>query len=258
MLTKARIKLVRSLSDKAARSENGLFVAEGRKMVGEALAAGADIERIYLTGGCIAGELDEALRRGIAERVADSEMERMSHLKTPSDILAVIRMPADGGEAAFPAGELSLCLDGVQDPGNLGTIIRIADWFGIGKVFCSPDSADCYNPKAVQATMGALFRVSVGYGPLDAALAEAAARGEAVYGTFLEGDDLYRAELSGGGVIVMGSEGRGISPQAAALVNRKLFIPPFPPGRHGSESLNVAAATAIVCAEFRRRVRTAR
>ena len=243
MLTKARIRQVRSLSDKTARSENGLFVAEGRKMVGEALAAGADIERIYLTGEEGAGGVDEAVRCGIVERVSDSEMARLSHLKTPSDMLAVIRMPADGGEAAFPAGELSLCLDGVQDPGNLGTIIRIAD---------------CYNPKAVQATMGALFRVSVGYGPLDSALAEAAVRGEAVYGTFLGGDDLYRAELSAGGIIVMGSEGRGISPQAAALVNRKLFIPPFPSGRHGSESLNVAAATAIVCAEFRRRVRAAR
>ena len=152
------------------------------------------------------------MRRGIVERVSDSEMERMSHLKTPADMLAVIRMPADGGEAAFPAGELSLCLDGVQDPGNLGTIIRIADWFGIGRVFCSPDSADCYNPKAVQARA-----ISV----------------------------LPRAR-------------RGSSPQAAALVNRKLVIPPFPSGRHGSESLNVAAATAIVCAEFRRRVRAAR
>ena len=150
MLTKARIRQVRSLSDKTARSENGLFVA-GRKMVGEALAAGADIERIYLTGEEGAGGVDEAVRCGIVERVSDSEMERMSHLKTPSDMLAVIRMPADGGEAAFPAGELSLCLDGVQDPGNLGTIIRIADWFGIGRGFCSPDSADCYNPKAVQA-----------------------------------------------------------------------------------------------------------
>ena len=149
-------------------------------MVGEALAAGADIERIYLTGEEGAGGVDEAVRRGIVERVSDSEMERMSHLKTPADMLAVIRMPADGGEAAFPAGELSLCLDGVQDPGNLGTIIRIADWFGIGRVFCSPDSADCYNPKAVQATMGALFRVSVGYGPLDSALAEAAVRGESL------------------------------------------------------------------------------
>ena len=198
MLTKARIRQVRSLSDKTARSENGLFVAEGRKMVGEALAAGADIERIYLTGEEGAGGVDEAVRCGIVERVSDSEMERMSHLKTPSDMLAVIRMPADGGEAAFPAGELSLCLDGVQDPGNLGTIIRIADWFGIGRVFCSPDSADCYNPKAVQATMGALFRVSVGYGPLDSALAEAAVRGEAVYGTFLGGDDLYRAALCRG------------------------------------------------------------
>ena len=126
MLTKARIRQVRSLSDKTARSENGLFVAEGRKMVGEALAAGADIERIYLTGEEGAGGVDEAVRCGIVERVSDSEMERMSHLKTPSDMLAVIRMPADGGEAAFPAGELSLCLDGVQDPGNLGTIIRLS------------------------------------------------------------------------------------------------------------------------------------
>ena len=258
MLTKARMRLVRSLSDKAARNESGLFVAEGRKMVGEALAAGADIDRIYLTDGGTAAWQDEALRSGLAERVAGSEMERMSHLKTPSDVLAVIRIPRYEGAAALPAGELSPCLDGVQDPGNLGTIIRIADWFGIGRVFCSPDSADCYNPKAVQATMGALFRVSVGYGELDAALAEAAERGAAVYGTFLDGDDLYRTELTADGVIVMGSEGRGISPQTALRVNRKLLIPPFPPERHGSESLNVAAATAVVCAEFRRRALAAK
>ena len=253
MLTKARIRQVRSLSDKTARSENGLFVAEGRKMVGEALAAGADIERIYLTGEEGAGGVDEAVRCGIVERVSDSEMERMSHLKTPSDMLAVIRMPADGGEAAFPAGELSLCLDGVQDPGNLGTIIRIADWFGIGRVFCSPDSADCYNPKAVQATMGAIARVRVHYVPLARWLGEVRAAGIPVYGTFLDGEPIYDAALSPGGVIVMGSEGQGVSPEVAELVSRRLFIPPFPVGEPTSESLNVATATAIVCSEFRRR-----
>lgn len=254
MLTKARIRLVKSLSDKAARSECGLFAAEGRKMVGEALASGADIDCIYVTEGVGGEGLEEALRRGIVERVSPGEMERMSHLRTASDMLAVIRMPRRGAGMP-PLGQgLALCLDGVQDPGNLGTILRIADWFGIGTVFCSPDSADCYNPKTVQATMGALFRVAVGYGPLEETLAEAVRREVPVYGTFLEGDDIYRSELSADGIVVMGSEGRGISPQVAALVDRKLFIPPWPAERHGSESLNVAVATAVVCSEFRRRM----
>lgn len=224
-------------------------------MVSEAVAAGADIEAVYLSDGELPEPLREVEKMGILQRVSGKDMERISHFKTPSDVLAVVRMPPSMERMPDYAEELVLFLDGVQDPGNLGTIIRIADWFGIGLIVCSPDSADRYNTKAVQATMGALFRVDVRYLPLQGELERAAAAGTDIYGTFLEGEDLYSAGLSSGGIIIMGSEGRGISSSAAKLVNRKLFIPPYPAGRCGSESLNVAAATAVVCAEFRRRLR---
>ena len=149
--------------------------------------------------------------------------------------------------------ELVLALDEVQNPGNLGTIVRLADWFGIGDIVCSPGTADCFNPKVVQATMGAILRVRVHYTDLPRFLAEAAGRGTPVYGTFLEGDNIYDAPLTRGGIVVMGNEGRGVTPETARTVTRKLFIPPYPADRHGSESLNVAMATGIVCAEFRRR-----
>ena len=142
--------------------------------------------------------------------------------------------------------------DGVQDPGNLGTIVRLADWFGIGHVFCSPQSADIFGPKAVQATMGALARVQVHYTDLAEELRKFPGQ---IYGTFLDGDDIYSTPLSSAGVIVMGNEGNGVSPEVGALVNARLFVPPFPQGKATSESLNVAMATAIVCAEFRRRMK---
>lgn len=255
MVTKAQIQLVRSLADKQARRESGLFVVEGAKMVREALESDFCVERIYV-GQAAASAFDGELRSGVAEAVTDKELERLSHLRTPSQVVALVRMPEEGGAAGRQFGEqLALCLDNVQDPGNLGTILRVADWFGIGEVLCSPDSADCYNPKVVQATMGAIFRVRVRYAPVVEALTDAARRGVPVYGTFLEGEDIYRAELESKGVIVMGNEGRGISAATAACVTRKLFVPPFPAERHGSESLNVAVATAVVCAEFRRRMR---
>jgi TrmH family RNA methyltransferase len=147
-------------------------------------------------------------------------------------------------------GKLSLALDTVQDPGNLGTIIRIADWFGIEHVLCSKETVEVYNPKVVQATMGALARVSVHYVDLVEVLKETSLP---VYGTFLEGEDIYGEALSAEGVIVMGNEGNGVSEEVKKLVSRKLYIPNFPKGRETSESLNVAVATAITCAEFRRR-----
>lgn len=252
MLTKAQIQLIKSLSDKGARYENGLFVVEGRKMVGEAVAAGAAIEAIYALSESGVADAGISPSRMSVEYVSPKEMERMSHLKTPTQVLALVRIPKPTHGIGY-GEELAIFLDGVQDPGNLGTIIRLADWFGISTIVCSQDSADCYNPKVVQATMGALFRVAVRYGDLCGVLRDAAGRGVDIYGAFLEGGVIYDAELSHGGIIVMGSEGRGISADVAKLVNRKLFIPPFPAGRSGSESLNVAVATAIVCSEFRRR-----
>lgn len=250
MLTKARIRLVRSLADKEARRDNGLFVVEGAKMVAEALNSSASVEAVYFVPGGKSGGWEA---RG-GEAVSHADMERMSRLKTPSDVLAVVRIPEMRGVRKYGSG-LVLFLDGIQDPGNLGTIIRIADWFGICDVVCSLDSADCYNPKVVQATMGAVFRVNVSYACLVYELEAARERGTEVYGTFLEGEDIYSTGLSPEGIVLMGSEGRGVSPEVSAFVTRKLFIPPFPADRRGSESLNVAAATALVCAEFRRRIR---
>jgi len=148
-----------------------------------------------------------------------------------------------------------LALDDIQDPGNLGTIIRLADWFGIEHIFCSQGTVDVYNPKTIQATMGALARVKLHYCHLPSLIASL---GEVpIYGTFLDGDNMYEKKLSSHGLIIMGNEGNGVSAEVAKLVNERLYIPNYPPQRETSESLNVAMATGIICAEFRRRTITA-
>lgn len=244
-MTRSDIQLVRSLSDKRGRSEHGLFIAEGAKLIGELRRSDLRIRRIFATEGLFEGPEVEC--------VTEKEMERLSLLKTPSNSLAIVEIPRYRLDAAHVGQRLTLALDDVQNPGNLGTIIRLADWFGIGEILCSPATADCFNPKVVQATMGAILRVRVHYVELAPLLAQAAARGVPVYGTFLEGENLYDAQLGDGGIIVMGNEGRGVRPDVAQTVTRKLFIPPFPAERRASESLNVAMATGVVCAEFRRR-----
>lgn len=244
-MTKAEIQLVRALADKRGRTEHGLFVAEGEKLIGELSASHLCVRKIFALEGVFEGP-------GV-ETVAPRDMERLSLLKTASNSLALVEIPHYRLDSAALAGRLTLALDDVQNPGNVGTIIRLADWFGIGDIVCSEASADCFNPKVVQATMGAILRVRVHYTDLVRFLGEAADAGAAVYGTFLEGENIYGAELSAAGIIVMGNEGRGISEAAARKVNRKLFVPPYPADRRGSESLNVAMATGIVCSEFRRR-----
>ncbi len=231
MISKNEIKEIRALGQKKFREERGLFVVEGEKLVEEALRSGFDVVAHYRL-----------------EDIGAETMGRISQLTHPSPALAVVRRPAPV-EPVIDSDELVLALDGVRDPGNLGTILRIADWFGIRQVLASPDTVECYNPKAVQATMGAIFRVRVHYCDLPTSLPA----GLPVYGTFLEGDNIYQAPLTRGGILVMGSEADGISPEVAAAVDRKLFIPPFPADAHTSESLNVAVATAICCSEFRRR-----
>lgn len=241
-MTRADVQRVRSLADKRGRDEQGLFVAEGSKLVGELLDSPLRVRQVYA--------LDGVLPPGSAEVIAPKEMERLSLLKTPAQALALVEIPHYRLDPAVAERELVLALDQVQNPGNLGTIIRLADWFGIRHVVCSPDTADCFNPKVVQATMGAITRVEVHYADLEAFLAVAEAP---VYGTFLEGENLYDAPLTAAGVVVMGNEGRGISPGVERHLTRRLFIPPYPSDRRGSESLNVAIATAVVCGEFRRR-----
>ena len=170
----------------------------------------------------------------------------------PQSVVALFKKPTYQLDYKSLGSQLSLMLDTVQDPGNLGTIIRIADWFGIENVICSKETVDVYNPKVVQATMGALSRVRVHYLDLEKMLQDL--KGVPVFGTFLEGDDIYEETLPPSGIIVMGNEGNGISSNVKKYVDRKLYIPNFPQSRDTSESLNVAVATAIVCSEFRRRI----
>ena len=244
-MTKAEIQLVRSLADKRGRAEQGLFLAEGEKLIGELRASHLRVRKIFALEGIFEGPE--------VEPVTPRDMERLSQLKTPSNSLALVEIPHYRLKTAELRNRLTLALDEVQNPGNLGTIIRLADWFGITDILCSEGTADCFNPKVVQATMGAILRVRVHYMPLAPLLAEAAAGGIPVYGTFLEGENIYGSELSQTGFVVMGNEGRGVTPSVAQGISRKLFIPPWPADRRGSESLNVAMATGIVCAEFRRR-----
>ncbi len=246
MITKAEIQQVRSLSDKRGRTEAGLFVAEGEKLVGELRTSHLRVRRIYALDGLFSGPE--------VTTVSPKEMERLSLLKTPSKALALVETPRYELHPDRIAGRLVLALDDVGNPGNMGTIIRLADWFGIADVVCSESSADCFNPKVVQATMGAILRVRVHYTDLPHFLRGAAAQHIPVYGTFLDGEAIGGAGLTPDGIILMGNEGHGISDACARYVSRKLFIPPYPADRRGSESLNVAMATGIVCHEFRRRM----
>ena len=245
-MTKAEIQFVRSLADKQVRDQERLFIAEGEKLISEIIDSHLRIRNIYALEGIL---------KGRAEVVTPKEMERISQLKSASNCLAVVEQPRFTTPATAAANTLSLALDGVQNPGNLGTIIRLADWFGISDIFCSESTADCYNPKVIQATMGAILRVRVHYLPLADFLARTAKEGTPIYGTMLDGENIYEGELSAGGVIVMGNEGKGVSRECAQHFSHRLLIPSYPPERQGSESLNVAMATGIVCAEFRRRTK---
>lgn len=244
-MTKAEIQLVRSLADKRARSQTGLFVAEGEKLIGELRASHFEVHKIFATEGVFAGPE--------VEIVARRDMERLSLLKTPSNSLALIEIPSYKLDAKALSCHLTIALDDVQNPGNVGTIIRLADWFGISDIVCSHNTADCFNPKVVQATMGAILRVKVHYTDLGSYLRQTAELGCPIYGTFLEGQNIYQTNLSPAGVVVMGNEGRGVTPATESVVSRRLFIPPYPAERQGSESLNVAMAAGIVLSEFRRR-----
>lgn len=249
MLGKNKIKYIRSLELKKNRKTEGVFLAEGHKLVGDLLGyfpcrlLVATHEWMDAHPDCMANESIE---------VTQDELSRVSLLKTPQDVLAVFEQPHYVAQSNVIGHSLCLALDGVQDPGNLGTIIRLADWFGIEHIFCSQGTVDVYNPKTVQATMGALARVKLYYVNLPELIASL--KQTPVYGTFLDGNNMYDEKLSEHGLIVMGNEGNGISKEVEKLVNKRLYVPNYPLYRETSESLNVAIATAIVCAEFRRRL----
>ena len=248
VISNNEIKKVKSLQQKKFRDESRLFVVEGEKMVGELLESGWKVENVYYRN-----------------EIGEDCMKRISALANPSPVLAVAHKPEDVYvddthelEGLLADSGLYLALDTIRDPGNLGTILRIADWFGIKAVFAAKDTVDVFNPKVVQSTMGAIFRVKLHYVDLPSISRLALSKGGRVYGTFLDGRNMYGCDLETGAdspvIIVVGNESEGISETMKAIVSDKLYIPPYPADSPGSESLNAAVATAITIAEFRRRI----
>lgn len=231
-ISKAQIKLIRSLQHKKFRDEFGLFVAEGRKCVDE-LKKGFEL-----------------VLEVTPDNATETEISQMSGLKTPQGIIAIFKK-APKSDITYHQSDITLVLDNVQDPGNLGTIIRTCDWFGVKHIICSPDTADCYNPKVVQATMGALTRVQLSYTDLPTWLAQQQCP---IYGTLLNGKNIYQSKIENrqAKIIIMGNEGNGISEPVRKLITQPILIPSYPADTETSESLNVAIATAVVLAEFRR------
>lgn len=262
MISKNMIKEVRALEMKKNRKRTSLFVAEGPKVVGDMLGR-FGLHALIATDEWRDGHGGEIQKMGDAARwtddawgvvpVSDDELRRISFLMHPQQVVALFKIPEENGITAIdPLKELVVALDGVQDPGNLGTIIRIADWFGITTIICSLDTADVYNPKVVQATMGSIARVKVAYTDL-AQYLSALPSGTPVFATELNGENIYERELPQHGIIIMGNEGNGISNEVKALVSDRLLIPTFATTADKADSLNVAVATAIVCSEFKRK-----
>jgi TrmH family RNA methyltransferase len=259
MLVKNEAKFINSLKLKKNREAEGLFVAEGVKIVNDLLHSGIIVRQIYSSRNF---QLSIFNYHVDVIRIKESELKRISSLSSPNEVLAVCEIPRNELQLEKLENKLCLVLDGIQDPGNLGTIIRIADWFGIGDIICSSETVEVYNPKVIQATMGSISRVKVHYADLAVFLSEAksALPGLNVYGASLEGETIYDSKLEARGFIMIGNESRGISPELIPHLTDKLYIPSFsthlshlPTGTSAAESLNAAIATSIICSEFRRR-----
>ncbi len=239
MLVKSQLKLIRSLQQKKYRNQHGLFFVEGKKTVEELLVSNLEPYKIY----CSDAEAFE-VSEGIVERVTSAELKQMSCLKNPPGVLGVFSFKK---KSEIDFSDWMLALDDVRDPGNLGTIIRLCDWFGITTIICSKNTVDCYNPKVLQATMGSIARVNIHYTDLSNFLQDATIP---IYGAFMNGASVYKANLPEKGILVMGNEGKGISKEIGELISQEISIPQF--GNKTTESLNVATATAILLNEVRR------
>lgn len=245
MLSKAQISLITSLQNKKYRKQHGLFIVEGIKSVMEFISSSYEVESIFYTGDANTkvGKISHNIK---SYELTDTEFQKISTLKSPQGILALVKLPLQ--QKIVPSNlknKFSLVLDDVQDPGNLGTIIRTAEWFGIEHIICSIGTVDAYNPKVVQATMGSLARLQIHYTDLTDFIP---ATGLKVYGALLNGQSIYQTVWANEGLIVMGNEGNGISDEIIALIDQAVTIP-----RIGqAESLNVAVATTIFCSEISR------
>lgn len=240
MVSKNQIKLITSLVQKKYRKQHQLFFAEGAKVINELLNSKFELEHVYCTSDLF--PTVSLLQKTI---ITEADLKKISALKTANDCLALFKMPK---EEAIETKGLIVALDAIRDPGNLGTIVRLCDWFGISQIVCSNETVDLFNPKVVQATMGSIGRVKVFYTDLESYLSRSSLT---VYGTFMEGENIYKKDLTQEGIIVLGNEANGISAQIEKLVNQKISIPRFGDLQQ-TESLNVATATAIVLSEFKR------
>ncbi|WP_438710104.1 TrmH family RNA methyltransferase [Aquimarina muelleri] len=241
MVSKNQKKLIKSLYQKKYRKQYGLFVAEGKKVINELLEEGVKLYSLFTIEDIF--DVDQASKYIVTEE----ELKQISFLTTPQIVLAVFYIPYNGG---IEERGLILVLDDIRDPGNLGTIIRLCDWFGIKDLVCSMQTVDCYNPKVIQATMGSITRVNINYVDLKSFLTTKAKEFK-VYGTFMEGKSIYKEQLSENAILIMGNEANGISESIQNFVQDKVTIPQFGINKK-TESLNVATATAIVLSEFKR------
>lgn len=242
MVSKNQIKLISSLHQKKYRIAHQLFIAEGVKGINELLQSNFELEHLYVT-------IDEFKSVSMTQKtvISDADLKKISALTTPNTCLAVFKIPKE--KPVLNKG-LIVALDTIRDPGNMGTILRLCDWFGINQVVCSKETVDLYNPKVVQATMGSIARVNVNYLNLKDFLETTSLP---IYGTFMDGEDLYNSEITNEGIIILGNEANGISKEIEELVTKRITIPRFG-NLQQTESLNVATATAIVLSEFKRRV----
>ncbi|PLX19629.1 MAG: RNA methyltransferase [Salinivirgaceae bacterium] len=244
------IKFLKSLQQKKFRNIHNEFIVEGVKMVNELIQSEFKVKAIYATDtqDLITSDTTPIL-------ISDKELSRISGLKSPNKVLAVVEIPEPKIKHEELKDKLSIVLENIQDPGNLGTIIRIANWYGIENILCSEDTVECYNPKVTQATMGAIFRVKVHYCDIYSLIEKAQEWQKFnVYATHLSGDNIHDKELNNSGFIIMGNESKGISKRIKDEFISKIKLPSYPPNDDQMESLNVAIATAITVAEFRRRI----
>ncbi len=252
MLSKNTIKRLNQLVIKKNRLKEKLFIVEGDKMILELAKSEYEVAELYITS-----EMEEAVsqlhfQNTKVHLVTHEELKKISQLKTPQNSLAVCRIHDQLQIPDVLSEPLSVYLDGIQDPGNLGTILRICDWFGIQNVYVSPDTVDLYNPKVIQASMGSFTRVQVHESGFEAVQSLASNSGAIIYGAFMNGQNVYVQSLAKKAILVMGNEGNGIRPEIECQIDKKLSIPNFSDMEQKAESLNVSVATAVLCSEFKR------
>ncbi len=249
MISKAKIKLIQSLKHKKNRDKNGIFVAEGVKTIKELLDTKLSAVELFCTQKALSQiEINKDVK---VIEAGKEEIKKITHLSTPSEIVGLFKIPENDLTDSFGTNFI-LVLDGVQDPGNLGTIIRLADWYDIKSIVCSENCVDAYNPKVVQSTMGSIFRVKVHYTNLFPFLEQANRNKFTIYGSFMNGETIYTESFDRNKILIMGSEGKGISDEIEKFVEKKISIPAFFNGDDGPESLNVAIASAIIVSEMKR------